>query len=53
MENKTQKELINDDSKFSQMSEMAFNDPSTSGNPVQLEKSDFFKLYKEAFTGIL
>ena len=47
------KELINDDSKFSQMSEMAFNDPSTGSNPIALDKNDFLNLYEKSYNGIL
>ena len=49
----TLKELINDDSKFKEMSEMAYNDPSTSTNPLKLNSEDFFKLYKDSFDGVL
>ncbi len=47
------KELINDDSKFELMSEMAFNDPSTGSNPISLNKDDFLELYKKSYKGIL
>ena len=47
------KELIDDDSKFEQMSLMAFNDPSTGSNPIKLNKNDFLKLYQKSFDGIL
>ena len=49
----TLKELINDDSKLKEMSEMAYNDPSTSTNPLKLNSEDFFKLYKDSFDGAL
>ena len=49
----TLKELINDDSKFAEMSIMAKDDPSTVGNPVQLETSDFLELYKNSYDGKL
>ena len=49
----TLKELINDDSKFAEMSIMAKDDPSTGGNPVQLETSDFLELYKNSYDGKL
>ena len=49
----TLKELINDDSKFTEMSKMAKNDPSTGGNPILLEISDFFDLYQDSFNGNL
>ena len=46
-------ELIDDDSKFTEMSKMAKEDPSTGGNPIKLEVSDFFNLYQDSFKGIL
>jgi alcohol dehydrogenase class IV len=49
----TLKELIQDDSKFEEMSKMAKNDPSTEGNPIPLEIKDFYNLYKDSFSGIL
>ena len=49
----TLKELIQDDSKFEEMSKMAKNDPSTGGNPIPLEIKDFYNLYKDSFFGIL
>jgi len=49
----TLKELINDQTKLELMSEMAYNDPSTSSNPVKLNKKDFLELYKEAYEGDL
>ena len=49
----TLKELINDDTKFEEMSEMALNDPSTNSNPVNLNKKDFLELYKLSFEGKL
>ena len=49
----TLKELINDNSKFEQMSIMAMNDPSTSGNPIKLDDKNFLQLYKDSFDGIL
>ena len=49
----TLKDLIQDDSKFEEMSKMAKNDPSTGGNPIPLEIKDFYNLYKESFSGIL
>ncbi len=49
----TLKELINDDSKFTEMSKMAKADPSTGGNPILFEVSDFFDLYRDTFEGIL
>ena len=47
------KELINDDSKFEEMSKMAKNDPSTGGNPIPLEIDDFHNLYKDCYNGDL
>ena len=35
------------------LSEMAFNDPSTNGNPVKLKKDDLKKMYKHSLTGEL
>ena len=49
----TLKELIDDDTKFSEMSKMAKDDPSTGGNPTILEVDDFYNLYKESYNGIL
>ena len=49
----TLKELINDDTKLEQMSEMAFNDPSTASNPIELKAKDFLEIYKKSFEGNL
>ncbi|MDA0755631.1 MAG: iron-containing alcohol dehydrogenase [Proteobacteria bacterium] len=49
----TLKELIQDDSKFEEMSKMAKDDPSTGGNPISLETTDFYNLYKDSYSGIL
>ena len=49
----TLKELIQDDSKFEEMSKMAKDDPSTGGNPISLETKDFYNLYKDSYFGIL
>ena len=49
----TLKGLINDDSKFTEMSKMAKNDPSTGGNPISLEVSDFYDLYQDSYKGNL
>jgi len=49
----TLKELINDDSKFEEMSKMAKEDPSTGGNPIPFEIDDFYNLYKDSYSGIL
>ncbi len=32
---------------------MAFNDPSTGGNPIQLTDKDFFQLYNNSYYGKL
>jgi|TARA_B110000196_G_scaffold251360_1_gene220787 alcohol dehydrogenase len=47
----TLKDLIQDDSKFNQMSKMALNDPSTEGNPLKLNQGDFLQLYINSFDG--
>ena len=49
----TLKELINDNSKFEQMSVMAKDDPSTGGNPIKLECSDFLDLFINSYNGNL
>ena len=49
----TLKELIQDDSNLEKMSVMAFNDPSTSGNPIKLDSQDFLELYKNSYDGII
>jgi alcohol dehydrogenase len=49
----TLKELIQDDSKFKEMSKMAKEDPSTGGNPVSLEINDFYDLYNDSYSGTL
>ena len=49
----TLKDLIQDDSKFEEMSKMAKDDPSTGGNPIPLEIKDFYNLYKDSYSGIL
>ena len=49
----TLKDLIDDDSKFTEMSKMAKDDPSTGGNPLAFEVSDFYNLYQDSFKGIL
>ena len=49
----TLKDLIKDNSKFDEMSEMALNDPSTGGNPIKLTQSDFLELYNNSYDGIL
>ena len=49
----TLKDLIQDDSKFEEMSKMAKDDPSTGGNPIPLEIKDFYSLYKDSYSGKL
>ena len=49
----TLNELINDNSKFEQMSVMAKDDPSTGGNPIKLESADFLDLYINSYNGNL
>ena len=49
----TLKELINDDTKFEEMSKMALQDPSTGGNPIPLTQKDFLELYNDAYKGKL
>jgi len=49
----TLKELIKDDAKFEEMSQMAKDDPSTGGNPIPLEVNDFYNLYKDSYLGNL
>ena len=49
----TLKELIKEDNLLEKMSEMAFSDPSTSTNPLELNKDDFLKLYQDSFNGSL
>jgi len=49
----TLKELIKEDIKFEQMSKMALADPSTGGNPIKFNESDFLKLYRDSYDGKL
>jgi len=49
----TLKELIQEDTRLEEMSDMALIDPSTGGNPIDLNKSDFLQLYQDSFKGIL
>ena len=49
----TLKELINDESQIKKMSIMAKEDPSTGGNPVELDVIDFEELYHNSFNGKL
>ena len=49
----TLKDLIREDINFQQMSKMALEDPSTGGNPLKLNESDFLKLYQDSYEGKL
>ena len=49
----TLKELIKEDNQLEKMSQMAFDDPSTSTNPITLKKDDFLKLYIDSYNGKL
>ena len=49
----TLEELINDESQIKKMSIMAKEDPSTGGNPVELDVIDFEELYQNSFDGKL
>ena len=49
----TLKDLIGEDVKLQEMSKMALADPSTGGNPIELNESDFFQLYKDSYEGNL
>ena len=49
----TLKELIDDKNNFEKMSEMAYRDPSTTTNPIALNKEDFLTLYNNAYDGLL
>jgi alcohol dehydrogenase class IV len=49
----TLEELIHEDTKLEEMSAMALVDPSTGGNPIDLNQLDFLKLYQDSFKGIL
>ena len=49
----TLKELIKEDSRFDEMSKMAFKDPSTGGNPIKLTDKDFLNLYQDSYNGNL
>ena len=45
--------IIDDDKNLEKMSLMAFNDPSTSTNPIPVNAEDFLKMYVNAFKGDL
>ena len=49
----TLSEIIDDDKNLEKMSLMAFNDPSTSTNPIPVNVEDFLKMYLNAFKGDL
>ena len=49
----TLEKLIHEDTKLEEMSAMALVDPSTGGNPIDLNQLDFLKLYQDSFKGIL
>ena len=49
----TLEELIHEDTKLEEMSAMALLDPTAGNNPIDLNQSDFLKLYKDSFKGIL
>ena len=49
----TLSEIIDDDKNLKKMSLMAFNDPSTSTNPIPVNAEDFLKMYVNAFKGDL
>ena len=49
----TLKDLIKEEIKFEQMSKMALADPSTGGNPIKFNESDFLKLYRDSYAGNL
>ena len=46
-------ELIHEDTKLEEMSAMALEDPTAGSNPINLNQSDFLKLYQDSFKGIL
>ncbi len=49
----TLEELIHEDTKLEEMSAMALEDPTAESNPINLNQSDFLKLYQDSFKGIL
>ena len=49
----TLEKLIHEDTKLEEMSAMALEDPTAGSNPINLNQSDFLKLYKDSFKGIL
>ena len=49
----TLSEIIDDDKNLEKMSLMAFNDPSTTTNPIPVNAEDFLKMYINAFKGDL
>ena len=49
----TLEELIHENTKLEEMSTMALEDPTAGSNPINLNQSDFLKLYQDSFNGIL
>ena len=49
----TLEELIHENTKLEEMSTMALEDPTAGSNPINLNQSDFLKLYQDSFKGIL
>ena len=49
----TLEELIHENTKLEEMSAMALEDPTAGSNPINLNQSDFLKLYQDSFKGIL
>ena len=49
----TLEELIHENTKLEEMSTMALEDPTAVSNPINLNQSDFLKLYQDSFKGIL
>ena len=49
----TLEELIHEDTKLEEMSAMALEDPTAGSNPINLNQSDYLKLYQDSFKGIL
>ena len=49
----TLEKLIHEDTKLEEMSAMALEDPTAGSNPINLNQSDFLKLYQDSFKGIL
>ncbi|MGI9411496.1 MAG: iron-containing alcohol dehydrogenase, partial [Hyphomicrobiaceae bacterium] len=47
----TLEELIRDDSRFAEMSEMAPRDPTAGGNPIPINSETCLELYRRAWSG--